>query len=61
MVGYADDIAIIITGKFPHTIPEVLQTSLCTVQWWCGKSNLFINSKKMVIITFTRKKNLKGT
>jgi hypothetical protein len=31
-VGYADDIAIRINGKFPHTVSEVLQTALCTVQ-----------------------------
>jgi hypothetical protein len=26
-VGYADDIAILINGKFPQTVPEVLQTA----------------------------------
>jgi hypothetical protein len=31
-IGFADDIAILINGKFPHTVSEVLQTSLCTVQ-----------------------------
>jgi hypothetical protein len=30
-VGYADDIAILINGKFPHTVSEILQTALCTV------------------------------
>jgi hypothetical protein len=30
-VGYADDIAILINGKFPHTVSEVLQTALGTV------------------------------
>jgi hypothetical protein len=27
-VGYADDIAILINGKFPHTVSEILQTAL---------------------------------
>jgi hypothetical protein len=31
-VAYADDIAIHINGKFLQTVPEVLQTALCTVQ-----------------------------
>jgi hypothetical protein len=30
-VGYAN-IAILINGKFPHTVSEILQTALCTVQ-----------------------------
>jgi hypothetical protein len=34
-VGYADDIAILVNGKFLQTVSEVLQTALCTVQQWC--------------------------
>jgi hypothetical protein len=34
-VGYADDIAILINGKFPQTVSEVLQAALCTVQQCC--------------------------
>jgi hypothetical protein len=36
-VGYADDIAILINGKFPQTVSEVLETALCTVQQWCER------------------------
>jgi hypothetical protein len=59
-VGYADDIAILINGKFPHTVSEVLQTALHTVQQWCERTNLSINPNKTVIIPFTRKRNTKG-
>jgi hypothetical protein len=31
-VGFVDDMAILNNGKFPHTVSEVLQTALCTVQ-----------------------------
>jgi hypothetical protein len=31
-VGYADDIAILINGKFLQTVSELLQTALCTTQ-----------------------------
>jgi hypothetical protein len=48
-VGYADDLAILINGKFPYTVSEVLQTALCTVQKWCEKTNLSINPNKTVI------------
>jgi hypothetical protein len=58
-VGYADDIAVLIIGKFPYTVSKVLQTALCTVQKWCEMINLSINPNKTVIITFTRKRELR--
>jgi hypothetical protein len=59
-VGYADNTAILINGKFPYTVSEVLQTTLCTVQKLCEKTGLSINPNKTVIIHFTRKRELKG-
>jgi hypothetical protein len=59
-VGYADDIAILINGRFPNTVSEVLQTALGTVQQWCDRTKLYIIPKKMVVIPFTRKRNIKG-
>jgi hypothetical protein len=59
-VGYADDIAILINGKFPQTVSEVLQTALCTVQQWCKRTYLSINPNKTIIIPFTRKQNIRG-
>jgi hypothetical protein len=58
-VGYADDIAILINGKFPQTVSEVLQTALCTVQQWCERTKLSINPNKTVVIPFTRKRDIK--
>jgi hypothetical protein len=59
-VGYADDIAILINGKFPHTVSEIFQAALHTVQQWCERTNFSINPNKTVIIPFTRKRNTKG-
>jgi hypothetical protein len=59
-VRYADDKAILINGKFPHTVSEVLQTALNTVQKWCEKTNLSINPNNTVIIPLTRKREIKG-
>jgi hypothetical protein len=59
-LGYADDIAILINGKFPQTVSEVLQTALHTVQQWCERSKLSINPNKTVVILFTRRRNIKG-
>jgi hypothetical protein len=59
-VEYADDIAILINGRFLQTVSEVLQTALCTVQQRCERTNLSIKPSKMIIIPFTRKRNTKG-
>jgi hypothetical protein len=52
-VGYSDDIAILINGKFPQTVSEVLQTALQTVQQWFERTKLSINPKKTIVIPFT--------
>jgi hypothetical protein len=57
---YADDIAILINGKFLHTISEVLQAALGLVQKWCDKTGLSINPSKTVVIPVTKKRVLKG-
>jgi hypothetical protein len=49
-VGYADDIAILINGKFPQTVSKVLQIALGTVQQWWDRTNWSINPNKTVII-----------
>jgi adenylate cyclase len=59
-IGYADDFAILINGKFLQTVSEVLQTTLGTVQQWCERTKLSVNSNKMVVIPFTRKRTIKG-
>jgi hypothetical protein len=59
-VEYADDIAILINGKFPQTVSEVLQTAQCTVQQWCERTKLTNDPNKTVVILFTRKRNIKG-
>jgi hypothetical protein len=57
-VGYADDIAILINGKFPQTASEVLQTALCTVQQWCERTYLSINPNKSKSNSTMHNKNL---
>jgi hypothetical protein len=56
-VGYEGDIAVLINGKFPITVSEVLQTALDTVQQWCKKTCLSINPHKTVVILFNRKRD----
>jgi hypothetical protein len=59
-VGYANDTAILIIGKFHQTVSDILQTSLCTVQQWWDTTNLSINPFKTEVIPFTRRRNLTG-
>jgi hypothetical protein len=41
-VGYEDHIAILINGKFPHAVPEVLQTALYNFQLGCKNTNFVL-------------------
>ena len=57
-MGYSDDIAILICGKFPNTISELLQEALSMAQQWFDRAQLSINSQKMVITPFIWKRDL---
>jgi hypothetical protein len=46
-IGYAEDIAILISRRFPSTISELLQKALGTVQQWCDRTQLSINPQKI--------------
>jgi len=41
--GCADDIAILISGKFPNIVPELFQGALSMVQQWCDRTQLSVN------------------
>jgi hypothetical protein len=56
----ADDIAILINGKFPSTVSEVLQTALGLIQQRCERTDLSINSSKNIVIPSTKKRALEG-
>jgi hypothetical protein len=57
---YTDDIAILISEKFPNTISELFLKALGMVQQWCDRTQLSINPQKMVIVPFIRKRDLRG-
>ncbi|XP_050427717.1 uncharacterized protein LOC126837807 [Adelges cooleyi] len=54
--AYADDLAIVVAGKFPDTIMDLSQQALNTVHKWCSKYGLAINPSKAEIVMFTRKR-----
>jgi len=50
--GYADDIVIIVQGKFAHTCREIMQEALNVVVKWAVKEGLNISTHKTVIVPF---------
>jgi hypothetical protein len=58
--GCADDIAILIGGKFANIVSELFQGALSMVQQWCDRTQLFVNPQEMVIVPFIRKRDLRG-
>jgi len=58
--GYADDIVIIVHGKFAHTVREIVQEALNVVVKWAVKEGLNINPHKTAIVPFTNRRKTEG-
>jgi hypothetical protein len=58
--GYADDIVILIKGRFTNIVSEKMQTALNSVARWCRQKNLSINPAKTDVVLFTKNRKLKG-
>jgi len=57
-VGYADDIAVVVSGKFLSTIVDIMKVALKTVEDWCKEEELTVNASKSDAVLFTRKRGL---
>jgi len=58
--GYADDIIIVVQGKFAHTVREIMQEALNVVVKWAVKEGLNISPHKTAIVPFTNRRNTEG-
>jgi len=56
--GYADDICLLVVGKFPDTVSGLIQWALHTVEVWCSWLGLSVNPDKIGLVAFTRKRKL---
>lgn len=56
VIGYADDVAIVIRGKYEYTISNRLQAALNMTLKWCRREGLNVNPSKINIVPFTRRK-----
>ena len=54
--GYADDIVIIVQGKFSNTIRHIMQQALNVVVKWAAKERLNISLQKTVFVPITIRK-----
>ncbi|RVE41603.1 hypothetical protein evm_013751 [Chilo suppressalis] len=57
-VGYADDLAIIIPGKFASTACDVMRGAMKVVEKWCDDYGLKVNPVKTELVMFTNKRSL---
>lgn len=57
-VGYADDIAIIVSGKFAGTVSDTMQAALKRTERWCNGQGLSVNPGKTALVTFTNRRKL---
>jgi hypothetical protein len=58
--GYADDIVIIVQGKFAYTVREIMQKAFTVVAKWAVKEGLNISPHKTAIVPFTNRRKLRG-
>jgi hypothetical protein len=58
--GHADDIVIIVQGKFVHTVREIMQKALNVVVKWAAKEGLNISPHKTATVPFTNRKKIQG-
>jgi hypothetical protein len=58
--GYAGDICLLVVGKFPNMVSELVQWALHTVEMWCDELGLLVNPDKTGQVAFTRRRKLSG-
>jgi hypothetical protein len=56
--GYTDDISLLVVGKFPDTVSELVQWALLTVQTQCNEVGLSVNPDKTGLVALTSKRKL---
>jgi ribonuclease HI len=57
-LGYADDVVIVVQGKFGSSVSDIMNDALRHVALWCEKEGLSVNPSKTCLVPFTRRRNL---
>lgn len=61
VVGFADDVVIIVRGKYDHIIKSRMQISSDLTSRWTEREGLKINPSKTTIVCFTRRRTVSIT
>ena len=61
VIGYADDIVLIVRGKHCETLSNRMQTALNYTLAWCRREGLNVNPSKTTLVSFTRKRHVNLT
>jgi hypothetical protein len=56
--GYANNIVLIVQGKFAHIVKELMQGALNVVVKWAVKEGLNISPHKTAIVPFTNRRKI---
>ena len=56
VTAYADDVVILVTGKFPSTLGELTENAMNIVTRWTTQNGLSINPNKTDLVLFTRRR-----
>ena len=56
VVGFADDVVIIVRGKYDSVVSDRIQIALNLALSWCNREKLGINPSKTVLIPFTNRR-----
>ncbi|MCP4831423.1 MAG: hypothetical protein GY886_04310 [Gammaproteobacteria bacterium] len=60
VVGYADDISVLVRGLVLRTVCELMQVALKIVEDWCILNELSVQPAKTSMVLFTRRRNQNG-
>jgi len=55
VVAYADDVVILLQGKFLQTLCNLMETALSTLSRWTAVCGLGVKPEKTELVLFTRK------
>ncbi|XP_036322108.1 uncharacterized protein LOC118736115 [Rhagoletis pomonella] len=55
VIAYADDLAVVVSGKFPQTLCDIMQDRLRLIERWTKEKGLGVNPEKTDLVLFTRK------
>ena len=55
LIAYADDVAIIVTGKCLSTLSSIMNSTLQDISEWARSTGLDINAEKTDMVLFTRR------